>query len=129
MVNHADMKGWIDVALMESTNQSQSHTLITRKLPRGGFTVLECQPRTNNPVPSVATVTWLRNNVPLADGAQRHRRLDQWRLLVQNFTLEGSEKEAVYQCVVAGLQYFNQDLLKMYKLVISEGKGHTRKIV
>ena len=105
---------------MEPTNQSQS--TITKQLPQGGFTVLECQPRTNSPLSSSsASVTWLRNNVRIVGGDPGHLRLDQWRLLVRNFTLEGAEKEANYECIVAGLQYFNHDLVRRYTMTITEG--------
>jgi len=101
------MNGWIDKA-KKPTNQSQ--TVTNLQLLLGGFTVLECQPDTNSP------------GSPIRTGDQRHHQLDQWRLLVLNFSLEESKKEAHYECFVSGLEYFNKDIKKMYTLSISEGE-------
>ena len=111
------LNGWIDA---KPTNQSQTITNI--HLPKGGLTVLECQPSTNNPSPSDASVSWVRDKVPVGEGDPRHLRLDRWRLLVLNFSLEEPKKEARYKCIVSGLEHFNEDLVKMYTLFISEGE-------
>lgn len=118
---HVGIDGrWLDATMAISETPIQS--VISKQLPQGGVTILECRPQTNDPFPSNATVSWLRNKALISDGDRNQRKLDKWTLLIQNFSVANEKKVVEYTCIVAGLRHFNVDFIRKFSLSVSDGK-------
>ena len=120
----AGVKGWIDTAPQPPQTAIQSPT--DRQLPEGGLTVLECRPRLADHS-ATATVTWLRNSVPITEQDPRHQRLNEWSLLVRNFSLSGEEKVVQYSCIVGVVMgsrdlYYQKEVNRSFHLSLTEGE-------
>ena len=107
--------GWRDL-----TPASSTQSLISKQLPQGGSTILECQPHLNRPLPTSVAVSWLRDQVPILDSDSYQQKLDKWTLLIQNFSLP-NKKDIQYKCIVEGLPNFHMEFNRTFSLTLSEG--------
>ncbi len=128
------VNGWIDIQLPSETTTpptttTTTTTTVNKQLPLGGFAILECLPRTNDP--STFTVTWLRNKAVINDSAE-HRILNGWTLMVTSpspavvrgaWQGEGPDGKVVqYECIVDGLQYYRNSIRRTFNLTLTTGK-------
>ena len=125
------VNGWIDT-FPDSTSSTQSPPtttttttttiVVNKRLPLGGFTILECLPSTNDPSPP--TVTWLRNSKVVNDSL--HVRLNPWTLMVKSPMASSNQeldsKMIAYQCLVDGLQYYRSTIRRNFSLSLTRGK-------
>lgn len=65
-------------------------------------------------------MSWLKNNSYTVEGDEDHVKVNPWSLMVRNFSPSAEEKVVRYECIVAGIRYY--DIRRSFSLSLAEGR-------